>query len=59
VVRVTTKRLGGKARKSFLKIKRELDAEVEKHLQAKTKPKRMDDYQYVYYLSRNEKENAQ
>ncbi len=54
VVRVTTKKLSGKARKAFLKIKKDLDAQVAFHVKAQTKAKRMDDYQYIYYLDREE-----
>ncbi|MEA3522448.1 MAG: peptidoglycan DD-metalloendopeptidase family protein [Campylobacterota bacterium] len=54
VVRVTTKKLYGKTRKAFLKIKKDLDEMVALHIEAKTPPYRMDDYQYVYYLERSE-----
>ena len=53
VVRVTTKKLGGKARKRFLQLKKRYDEKIEAHLKAQTKPKRHDDYQYVYYLNRD------
>jgi len=58
VVRVTTKKLSGKARRAFLKRKKELDEIVQKHLQDKTEPKRMDDYQYIYYLNRENTEDV-
>jgi murein DD-endopeptidase MepM/ murein hydrolase activator NlpD len=58
VVRVTSKKLYGKARKKFLKIKKALDKDVQEVLDKQIAPKRMDDYQYVYYLERDEKEDA-
>ena len=58
VVRVTTKKLSGKARKAFLKVKKSLDKRVKEALSEEIKPKRMDDYQYVYYLERDEKEDV-
>jgi murein DD-endopeptidase MepM/ murein hydrolase activator NlpD len=54
VVRVTTKKLTGKARKAFLKVKKDLDAQVALHVEARTKAKRSDGYQYIYYLDRVE-----
>jgi len=59
VVRVTTKKLGGKARKAFLKRKKRLDEMVALHLKEQTKPKRIDDYQYVYYLDRHEEDKEE
>ncbi len=57
VVRITTKKLSGKKRKAFLKIKKSLDRMVEKVLKEQTKAKRIDDYQYVYYLQRDKQED--
>lgn len=59
VVRVTTKKLAAKARKAFLKRKKRLDAMVALHLKEQTKPKRIDDYQYVYYLDRHEEDKKE
>ncbi|MEA1920988.1 MAG: peptidoglycan DD-metalloendopeptidase family protein [Campylobacterota bacterium] len=59
VVRVTTKKLGGKARKSFLQVKKSLDEMVAHHLEAGTRAQRLDDYQYVYYLERNERDDEE
>ncbi len=58
VVQVTTSKLSGKARTAFLAIKKRYDSEIDTHLSAQTPPKRMDDYQYVYYLDREEPKAA-
>jgi murein DD-endopeptidase MepM/ murein hydrolase activator NlpD len=59
VVRVTTKKLAGKDRKAFLEVKKNLDAMVALHLEAGTKPERIDDYQYVFYLDRRDEDEKE
>ncbi len=50
VVRVTTKKLGGKERKAFLKVKKELDTLVEAQLVSVKKPVRYEKFDPIYYL---------
>jgi murein DD-endopeptidase MepM/ murein hydrolase activator NlpD len=50
VIRVTTKKLSGKKRKAFLKIKRQMDELVETHLKNATQPVQFVEFDDCYYI---------
>jgi len=50
VVRVTTKKLTGKARKSFLKVKKELDIMVNEQLASLDAPVKYEKFDPIYYI---------
>ncbi|RLA68586.1 MAG: M23 family peptidase [Epsilonproteobacteria bacterium] len=59
VVRVTTKKLTGKARKSFLKVKKELDLLVEECLVDKNTPVKYEQFDPIYYIDSLKSENRE
>ncbi len=50
VIKVTTKKLRGKKRKEFLRIKEEMNALVGMHLENGTKPEPFNDFDNYYYI---------
>jgi murein DD-endopeptidase MepM/ murein hydrolase activator NlpD len=50
VVQVTTKKLHGKAKKAFLRLKKNYDESIELHLNNKTKPKKYGSFENMSYI---------
>ena len=50
VVQVTTKKLHGKAKKAFLRLKKNYDESIELHLNNKTKPQKYGSFENMSYI---------